>query len=667
MDTDSALGLREWLEDHALAIIAVLAIIVLLVVVWKRPALFSSAYPSPALPTPTSPTAPSPRLLPKQWTVLSGLFDGQINALRIEDVDGARVIYAGTDGGVFKSEDRGITWIPRNNGLDSRLVRALAVDPDDPKVLYAGSWNGQVHASANGGNSWQGRSTGLPASEIRDLAVHTHDPRKLYAGTSAGVFTTTNAGQDWHPAAQFTGTLQCLAMEAEQPNILYVGTAGHGIYKSFNGGATWTHLRTEFTDVSSLLIPPRAARTVYAISAGKVWKTENAGLVWTYADYWRDPSVARSLATNPKNPQEVYVGLEDGLHKSTDGRKTWIPSDLGLTDKDVQVLAVDPMEPAVVYACSGNQLFVSRNSGRTWQQRSSIQAYAEGSILALKSDPKDGEAFYASVAGGGLYRTTDGGEHWEHVGASLPVAQITAMDVDPVITQTIYLGTREGFVFRSGTGGTTWGSGSRVAEAPIQSLAVDPEQRNRIYAGTLGQGLYRSDNAGAQWAHKGASIGNDVQGLVIDPRGPTTTTYARTERGVFRSLDAGENWEPYLSGVAAFALPLKGSGRPIAMTLADPSLVVGQGRSESILVPQNRIAAAVELRGMTISPAMPGTLYVMAEGEGVFCSADSGSSWTSLGAGLQSRRLQALALSPDDPDLILVGTDRGIYRYWPIQ
>jgi len=667
MDTDSAPGLREWLEDHALAIIAVLAIILLLVAVWKRPALFPSAYPSPTSATPTSPTAPSPTLLPKQWTVLFGLFDGQINALRIEEAGGERVLYAGTDGGVFKSEDRGITWIPRNNGLDNRLVRALAVDPDDPKVLYAGSWNGKVHVSANGGSSWQERSTGLPASEIRALAVHTHDPRKLYAGTPAGVFTTTNAGMDWHPAGRFTGTLQCLAMEAEQPNILYVGTANHGIYKSFDGGATWTPLRTGFTNVSSLHIPPRAARTVYAISEGKLWKTENAGLVWTYADYWRDPSVARSLATNPKNPQEIYVGLEVGLHKSTDGRQTWIRSDLGLTDKDVQVVAVDPTEPTVVYACTGNQLFISGNSGRTWQQRSSIQTYAEASILALKSDPKDGQAFYASVAGGGLYRTTDSGEDWEHVGVSLPIAQITAIEVDPVITQTIYVGTREGFVFRSGTGGTTWASASRVAEAPIQSLAVDPEQRNRIYAATVGQGIYRSDNAGAQWARKGASIGDDVQGIVIDPRGPATTTYARTERGVFRSLDAGENWEPYLSGVVAFALPLKGSGRPIAIARADPSLVAGQGRSESILVPQNQIAAAVELRGMTVSPATPGTLYVMAEGEGVFCSADSGSSWASLGAGLQSRRLQALVLSPDDPDLILVGTDRGIYRYWPTQ
>jgi photosystem II stability/assembly factor-like uncharacterized protein len=667
MDTDSAPGLREWLEDHALAIIAVLAIILLLVAVWKRPALFPSAYPSPASPTPTSPTPPSPTLLPKQWTVLFELFDGQINALRIEGAGGVRLIYAGTEGGVFKSEDRGITWIPRNDGLDNRLVRALAVDPDDPKVLYAGSWNGQVHASEDGGSSWEQRSAGLPAAEIRALAVHTHDPRKLYAGTPAGVFTTNNAGRDWHPAGQFTGTLQCLAMEAEQPNILYVGTAGHGIYKSFDSGASWIRLRTEFTDVSSLLIPPRAARTVYAISAGKVWKTENAGLVWTYADYWRDPSVAYSLATNPKNPQEVYVGLQDGLHKSTDGRKTWIRSDLGLTDKDVQVLAVDPMEPTVVYACTGNQLWVSRNSGRTWQQRSSIQAYSEASILALKADPKDGQAFYASVAGGGLYRTLDSGEHWEHIGASLPVAQITAIDVDPVITQTIYVGTRDGFVYRSGSGGTTWASGSRVAEAPIQSLAVDPEQRNRIYAGTLGQGLFRSDNAGAQWARKGASIGNDVHNIVIDPRGPATTLYARTDRDVFRSLDAGENWEPYLTRVAAFALPLKGSGRPIAMTLADPTLVTGQGQSESILVPQNRIAAAVELRGMTASPAEPGTLYVLAEGEGVFCSGDSGSSWTSLGAGLQSRGLQALALSPDDPDLILVGTERGIYRYWPIQ
>jgi hypothetical protein len=220
----------------------------------------------------------------------------------------------------------------------------------------------------------------------------------------------------------------------------------------------------------------------------------------------------------------------------------------------------------------------------------------------------------------------------------------------------------------------TWTPDRPVAEVPIHTLAVDPEQRTRIYAGTLGQGLFRSDDQGEQWAYKGNDVGKEVQRIVIDPRGPGTTVYALTEEGVFRSLDAGEDWEPYLSQVIDIAPGVKGSYDPVtetfppvAVTRVDPTLVTGQGRAESILVPQSRVTTEVKLEGLTTSPAMPEALYVVANGLGVFRSTDSGSSWASLGPGLELRELQALALSPDDPKLILVGTDQGIYRYQSMQ
>jgi photosystem II stability/assembly factor-like uncharacterized protein len=660
MDRDSVAGPVEWLQRNPLIIVVVIALALLLILVWKQGAILPGAMPPPTAGTPVTATA-----LPRQWAALTGLFDGRINTLLIDNTGRLRAIYAGTDGGVFRSEDQGRTWISCNNGLSDRLVRALAIDPDDPNVLYAGTWNGKVHVSNDGASRWQERSSGLPPLEIQALAVHTHDPRKLYAGTRDGVFISTNSGQEWHPAAAFTGILQCMAMDVEHPETLYVGTAEHGIYKTIDGGASWFSLRTGFGSISSLVIPPRTTGTVYAISGGKIYRTENAGVLWTYEDYWRDPAAARSLAVNPKNAEEVYVGLQDGLYKSEDARQTWARSDIGLRGRDLRVLVVDPIEPNVVYACTGNQLFASVNSGRVWEQRSSIQAYTAASILSLKADPKDGDAFYASVAGGGLYKTSDGGEHWEHYGESLPLAQITAVEVDPVDTKTVYAGTREGFVFRSTGGGTAWTSGSRVAEAPIQTLAVDPEQAARIYAGTRGRGLYRSDDKGAQWAHKGDDIGTDVRRVVIDSRGPQTTVYALTEEGVFRSRDSGETWELYLSQVVDIATPLKGSLGPVVVTRADPSLVTGQGRLEATLVPQSQVAAGIELKGLTSSLAMPEALYIIADTQGIFMSTDLGGSWTSLGPGLESRALQALALSPDDPQLILVGTDQGIYRYEP--
>ena len=651
MVTGPVTGWIEWLQKRAVIILAILAAALLLILIWG---LRSTPAPS---------TTPTP--VPKRWTQLSGPFDGRINTLLIGESDGVHTLYAGTEGGVFKSEDQGQSWIPCNNGLSNRLVRALAIDPDNPNVLYAGTWNGKVHTSSDGGKSWQERSNGLPPYEVRALAVHTHDPRKLYVGLPTGVFTTTSSGEQWHPAAEFTGTLQCMVVDIEYPDTLYVGTTANGIYKSINGGATWFSLRTAFTEVLSLVMLPRAPRTIYAISGGKVYRTENAGLLWTYVDSYRDPSVARCLAVNPKDAREVYVGLQDGLHKSSDARQSWFRSDVGLREIDVRLLAVDPIETNVVYGCGGNKLFASTDAGRTWEQRSSINASSAASILALKGDPKDGDVFYASVAGGGVYKTTDRGDDWQHVGEPLPLAWIMAVEVDPTNTRMVYVGIGEGFVFKSSDAGGTWAPAGGVTEALINALAVDPEQPKRIYAGTQGRGFFRSDDEGWHWDAKGDDIGKDILRIVVDPRGPQTTVYALTEKGVYRSRDAGESWEAYLSLVGDIAPPVKGSTKPVVLTRMGLDYVTGQGVAEAITVPYARVVPGGELKGLTTSPAMSQALYVLAQGQGVFRSTDLGASWTSLGAGLESCVLQALALSPDDPDLILVGTDKGIYRYQP--
>jgi len=597
-----------------------------------------------------------------QWTRIPSPLDGKIHALLIND---QRTLYAATNGGVFKSDNGGRRWVPCNNGLTDRLVHVLAFDPDNPDVLYAGTWNGRVYISTDAGQSWQERSRGLPPYEIRGLAVHTHDPRRLYVGSRAGVYTTISRGEQWRPAGRFTGTLQCVAMDPDHPDTLYVGTMAHGIQRSTDGGATWSSLTTAFTDVSSLVILPRLPDTIYAISTGKVHRTESAGTEWTYVDYWRDHDMARSLAVNPQDTQEVYVGLQDGLHKSIDARQSWFRSEQGIKGIDVRVLAVDPIETNTVYACTGNRLFISTDASHTWTHCSSIDTHTSTDVLVLEGDPKDGDVFYASVAGAGVYRTADRGDHWEHVGESLPLTQITAVEADPINAETVYLGIEEGLVFKSVDGGATLEPAGAIAEAPVSALAVDPEQPERVYAGTRGQGLFRSDDSGRNWARKGNEIGNEIQRIVIDSGGPHTTVYALTERGVFRSHDAGEYWESYLSTVADIALPARSDTAPVVVAREGMDYVKGHGLSQVVMVPNSRVAPDAQIKGLIAGPSVSQTLYVLVEHQGVFQSTDLGATWASLGTGLESLQLRAIALSADDPHLILVGTDKGIYRYEP--
>jgi photosystem II stability/assembly factor-like uncharacterized protein len=670
MDSENESGLIVWVKRNPSLPIAALLLALLLVVVWRQGGLVPPTAPlQPAAqahtPVAASATSPQAAATAGRWVALPGLLDGKINTLLVTELDSVRVLYAGTDGGVFKSVDQGRTWVSCNDGLADRLVRSLALDPDDGRTLYAGTWNGRVHISRDGGSSWSDRSTGLPPMQVVGLAVHTHNPRKVYAASSAGVFTTTNGGEHWYPTARITGTVQCMAMEPEEPDTLYVGTHHNGVFKTLDGGLSWFRLRGDLPNVSSLVIAPRTLGTLYAIADGEVWKTETLGFAWGFVDYWRDPSVAQSLAVNPDNPQQVFVGLSEGLHRSEDGRQSWAPSQAGLEAADVHVVVVDPMEPSVVYACSGNQLFASGNSGRSWERRGGIKAHNDARILALEADPFDGDAFYASADGAGLFRTTDRGQQWEHVGEGIRLASLTALDVDPMDGEVVYAGSREGIVFRSTAGATGWAFGHRVAEAPISALVIDPQQPSRIYAGTEGQGLYRSDDQGTTWSSVGTDIGRHIQQIVIDSRGPGIKLYAATEAGVFRSLDAGASWEPYLSPVGAIAPPLAGTHHLVAVTRTEPGLVSGQGVGDTILVPQDTIATGARVETVTTHAAQPGTLYAMVQGVGIAQSTDFGVTWTALGTGLDTHHLLALALSADDPSLILAGTDRGVYQYQP--
>ena len=99
----------------------------------------------------------------------TGIWGGDIRALAIDPQTPA-TLYAGTNGGVFKSTDRGGTWHAANSGLTAFEVLALAVDPLAPETLYAGT-NGGVFVSTNGGGSWSAANTGLTSVDVRALAI----------------------------------------------------------------------------------------------------------------------------------------------------------------------------------------------------------------------------------------------------------------------------------------------------------------------------------------------------------------------------------------------------------------------------------------------------------------------------------------------------------------
>jgi len=108
-----------------------------------------------------------------------------------------------------------------------------------------------------------------------------------------------------------------------------------------------------------------------------------------------------------------------------------------------------------------------------------------------------------------------------------------------------------------------------------------------------------------------------------------------------------------------------GAFKPVVVPMADPGYVTGQGLSSSIVVTLQTLGPAV-VKELMVSPAAPQDIYLLADGLGVLRIGESGAERENLGSGLEGLELRALALGADDPNLILVGTDRGIYRFQPM-
>jgi len=236
------------------------------------------------------------------------------------------------------------------------------------------------------------------------------------AGTvSAGINVWTSNGPEG-------GSIRALAIDPATPSTLYAGTdnyviGSHGVFKSTNGGGNWTPVNTGLTNahVSALAIDPATPSTLYAGTHGDgVFKSTNGGGNWTPVNAGLTNPYVSALAIDPATPDTLYAGTVypgGGVFKSTNGGGNWTPVNTGLTNPSetasVGALAIDPATPYTLYAGTG----------------------------------------YYVIGGGGVFKSTNGGEDWNVFNTGLTNLYVYALAIDPATPTTLYAGTDGGGVF----------------------------------------------------------------------------------------------------------------------------------------------------------------------------------------------------------------------------
>jgi photosystem II stability/assembly factor-like uncharacterized protein len=283
------------------------------------------------------------------WTTRNaGLWAVEIRALAF-DPTSPDTLYAAGDGyGIAKTTDGGASWTMINAGLTSLGVSALAVHPTEPDTLYAATAPGGIFKSTDGGASWSLKTSG----SFFCVAFPPLDPETIYAGSSAYFYKIPNDWHSWTGWGWAGASMRALAVHPGDPDVVYIGTAQHGVYKFTNSGfpvAVNTGLSNPA--ILSLALDPQAPETLYAgTDGGGVFKTVNGGGAWTALGGALPGSVVSVVAVNPFN-HTVYAGTDaGGVFQSRDGGTTWTALGTGLAPRQVKALAFSGTSRTAVYA-----------------------------------------------------------------------------------------------------------------------------------------------------------------------------------------------------------------------------------------------------------------------------------------------------------------------------
>ncbi|MCP4696347.1 MAG: hypothetical protein GY862_05815, partial [Gammaproteobacteria bacterium] len=341
---------------------------------------------------------------------------------------------------VYRSIDEG-PWIAvESEDIPLLSIDALAMDPGDPATVYAavsikatfttpGEEKG-IYKSTDSGAHWSVVNPGLPELKIRALAITPVSPATLYAGTSGyGIFKSTDGGQNWTAASRgMTGISECaVAMDPVNAGTMYVGTE-KGLFKTVDRGASWLLITPEHAGparVCGLATDPLDPAVLYAVKNGSsLYKSIDGGQSWTAIGSGLTGAIV-TLAIAPVAPATLYLGAKTdepaaGLFKSVDGGRVWTAVDADIPpDTVARDVAIDPADPAVVYASIsadnsvslGHGIFKSVDGGQTWR------VVGEGMIGKIRIDPVTPANVYVGIIGSGVFKSGDGGENWAVLGS----------------------------------------------------------------------------------------------------------------------------------------------------------------------------------------------------------------------------------------------------------
>lgn len=527
---------------------------------------------------------------------------------------------------------RSSTWQPIGPDNVGGRVLALAIDPNNPTILWAGAASGGLWKSTTGGEgaaAWQRVETGYPSISVSGIVIDPLDSLNLYLGTGEisrygrglvgtpgartsyglGVLRSTDGGVSW----QTTGldwtfdqnrAVIALKMDPSSPSTLWAATS-EGLYKSTDSGVNWV-LKHNVLMCMDVVIDSRNGNIVFA-SHGQlntspdpgIYRSTDGGDSWTLlagglptVDFGRTPLAIYSPAAG--GPNILWAGVSNavsrqvvGLYKSTNDGTTW--TRINTTNWASSqawynnVVSVSPASPNTVL-CGGLDAYRSTNGGTTLSQ---VSFWYEGYDGVIPAGGEEGPSWYVHAdehahvwspldfntvyigCDGGIFKSTDGGVNWSGKNGGFQTTQFYAGFGIGTTTTALCLGGLQDNGTVKYTGSPSW---SKVFGGDGGYCAIASNNENVLYEEYVYLTISKSTNGGQSWSEIYASNSteaNFIAPFVLSESNPSIL-YAGT-RGMLKSTNAGASFA-YTDGNSNW------NGTPMAsigVSPTNPNHVIG--------------------------------------------------------------------------------------------